>query len=171
MAPEIAQLNTSRRALLSLMSLLLIAGCVPLDFGTPPPSRTPVPTTRPATPPPAPVILSPVPEAPPAAPGTVEPQPSMRVAPPISAASQALLSQSRSHQAAGNYDLAAASIERAVRIDPREPLLWLELGSIRLKEGDFAQAEAVGRKALSLSAGDAALTARAEDLIATAKRR
>ncbi len=95
----------------------------------------------------------------------------MRVAPPISAASQALLSQSRSHQAAGNYDLAAASIERAVRIDPREPLLWLELGSIRLKEGDFAQAEAVGRKALSLSAGDAALTARAEDLIATAKRR
>ena len=90
---------------------------------------------------------------------------------PASAATQALLTQSRAHQAAGDYEQAAASIERALRIEPRQPLLWLELGNIRLKEGDFAQAEGMGRKALSLSAGDAALTARSEQLIATAKKR
>jgi len=89
----------------------------------------------------------------------------------VSSASQALLTQSRSHQAAGDYDLAAASIERALRIEPRQPRLWLELGKIRLKEADFAQAENMGRKALSLSAGDAVLTAQAEQLIETAKKR
>ena len=89
----------------------------------------------------------------------------------MSSATQALLNQSRVHQAAGRYEQAAASIERALRIDPRPPVLWLELGNIRLKEGDFTQAEGMGRKALSLSAGDAALTARAEQLIATAKKR
>jgi Flp pilus assembly protein TadD len=102
----------------------------------------------------------------------MEPQlPPARTAPPASAATQALLTQSRAHQAAGDYEQAAASIERALRIEPRQPLLWLELGNIRLKEGDFAQAEGMGRKALSLSAGDAALTARSEQLIATAKKR
>ena len=50
-------------------------------------------------------------------------------------------------------------------------MLWLELGSIRLSEGDFAQAESMGRKALSLATGDAALTAKAEQLIAAAKKR
>lgn len=152
------------------LALLLAAGCVPMDFGTPPSRRTEAPPARPVAPPPPTVVLKPVPEAPVIAPGTAEPQPPMRPAPTISAASQALLNQSRSAQAAGNYDLAAASIERALRIDPRQPLLWLELGNVRLKEGDYAQAEAVGRKALSLSAGDATLAARAEDLIAAAKR-
>lgn len=89
----------------------------------------------------------------------------------MSSASQALLAQSRSHQASGDYGLAAASVERALRIEPRQPVLWLELGNIRLKEADYAQAESMGRKALSLSAGDAALTARAEQLIAAASRR
>jgi Flp pilus assembly protein TadD len=89
----------------------------------------------------------------------------------VSSASQALLTQSRSHQASGNYDIAAASIERALRIEPRQPVLWLELGNIRLREADYAQAESMGRKALSLSAGDATLTAQAEQLIATAQKR
>ena len=151
--------------------LLLVAGCVPPDFGKPEPAaRAPVATT-PAPPPPV-AVVHPVPDAPPAPEGSVEPpSPPARTAPPVSAATQTLLTQSRVHQAAGRYEQAAASIERALRIDPRQPVLWLELGNIRIKEGDFAQAEGMGRKALSLSAGDAALTARAEALIATAKKR
>ena len=152
-----------------LGALLLVAGCVPPEFGTPEPvPRTPVPIK--AAPPG--VVISPVPDLPSAPAGSVEPpSPPPRAAPPASAAAQTLLTQSRAHQAAGNYPQAAASIERALRIEPRQPLLWLELGNIRLKEGDYAQAEGMGRKALSLSAGDAALTARSEQLIATAKKR
>jgi Flp pilus assembly protein TadD len=89
----------------------------------------------------------------------------------VSPAGQALLNESRSHAAAGRNAQAAASIERALRIEPRHPLLWLELGKLRLKEGDYAQAESLGRKALSLSAGDAAISARAQQLISTAKSR
>jgi len=153
---------------------LLAAGCVPPEMGQPPSTRAPVPSTAPtapSSPPPTVAVIRPVPdiEAPPPAPA--EPLPAPRTAPPVSAASQALLTQSRGHQAAGRYEQAAASIERALRIEPRQPVLWLELGNIRLKEGDFAQAESMGRKALSLATGDAALTARAEQLIATAKRR
>lgn len=62
-----------------------------------------------------------------------------------------------------------ASIERAIRIEPRHPALWIELGNLRFKEGDYAQAESLGRKALSLSAGDAALSARAQQLISATK--
>lgn len=154
-----------------MSTLLLVSGCVLPDFGVPQPaSRAPVPVTP--APPPSVAVIRPVPEEPPAAPGTVEPQPPpARTTPPVSAATQALVTQSRTYQAAGQYEQAAASIERALHIEPRQPLLWLELGSIRLKEGDFAQAEGMGRKALSLSAGDAALTARAEQLIGAARKR
>ena len=154
-----------------LGALLLLSGCVPPEFGTPEPvSRTPVPAK--ATPAPAGAVISPVPDLPSAPAGGVEPPaPPARTAPPAGAAARTLLTQSRAHQATGDYAQAAASIERALRIEPRQPLLWLELGTIRLKEGDFAQAESLGRKALSLSAGDATLTAKSEQLIATAKKR
>ncbi len=154
-----------------LFALLLVSGCVPPDFGKPETvPRTPVPAT-PAPPPPV-AVIQPVPERPPVPAGSVEPpSPPARTAPPAGAATQTLINQSRAHQAAGNYEQAAASIERALRIEPRQPLLWLELGNIRLKEGDYTQAEGMGRKALSLSAGDAALTARSEQLIGAAKKR
>ena len=158
-----------------LLGTLLLPGCIPVDFGTPPPApRTPVPTTTPS-PPPAAVVVRPVPDVPAPLPGSVEslpqtPTPS-RPAPPVNSATQALLNQSRAHQVAGRYEQAAASIERALRIEPRQGSLWLELGNIRLREGDFPQAESMGRKALSLSTGDPALKARAEQLIAAAKRR
>jgi hypothetical protein len=154
------------------VTALLVAGCVPPDMGKPqPPPRTPVPAPAPQTPPPPVAVIRPVPDADTAPPAPAEPLPAPRTAPPVSSASQALLTQSRGHQAAGRYEQAAASIERALRIEPRQPVLWLELGNIRLKEGDFAQAESMGRKALSLATGDTALTAKAEQLIAAARKR
>jgi Tetratricopeptide repeat len=153
----------------AVLVALLVTGCVPPDMGRPQPStRAPVPSTAP---PPAVAVIRPVPDLGEAPPAPAEPLPAPRTAPPVSSASQALLTQSRGHQAAGRYEQAAASIERALRIEPRQPVLWLELGNIRLKEGDFAQAESMGRKALSLATGDATLTARAEQLIAAAKKR
>jgi tetratricopeptide (TPR) repeat protein len=140
-------------------------------MGRPAPPPAPV-VAAPAPAPQAPgVVVRPVPEVGEAPPAPAEPLPVPRTAPPVSSASQTLLSQSRAHQAAGRYPQAAASIERALRIEPRQPVLWLELGNIRLKEGDFAQAESLGRKARSLATGDAALTARAEQLIAAARKR
>ena len=65
--------------------------------------------------------------------------------------SAVLLNQSRSEVAAGDYDAARATLERAVRIAPGDPWLWLELATIHYETGDLRQAEAHARKALSLA--------------------
>lgn len=88
----------------------------------------------------------------------------------MSAASQSLLQQSRSQQRAGDYPQAAATLERALRVDPSQPVLWLELGRVRLREGQFAQAEQLGRKVLSISGGNLAIESDALDLISRARR-
>ena len=81
------------------------------------------------------------------------------------------MQQSRAARAAGNYGQATATTERALRIDPNNPALWLELGEIALATGDTKQAETLARKALSLAADDRAVTAQAERLLRAAGTR
>jgi Flp pilus assembly protein TadD len=66
--------------------------------------------------------------------------------------------------------MATSSLERALRINPRDAEVWLELGWVKLKQGDRAQAENMGRRALSLAGSDPARRARCEELIAAARR-
>ncbi len=79
-----------------------------------------------------------------------------------------LVAEGRAELAAGDTGKAAASIERALRIEPRNSRWWTELGNVRLAEGDLEQALALGRKALRLAGGDSAARAAAEALIARA---
>jgi tetratricopeptide (TPR) repeat protein len=81
------------------------------------------------------------------------------------AASAVLLEQSRGERAAGSYADAAVSIERALRIDPNNPALWIELAEVKADEGDFDQAEMMARKALTLAGSDRSIMARAERLL------
>lgn len=60
---------------------------------------------------------------------------------------QELVTSSRSSRAIGDYALALADIERAVRIEPRNPRLWLALGEIHLLQDDSRQVAAMARKA------------------------
>jgi Flp pilus assembly protein TadD len=85
--------------------------------------------------------------------------------PKENAASAVLLEQSRDERAAGSYAEAAVSIERALRIDPNNPALWMELAEIKGAEGDFDQAEMMARKALTLAGSDRSIEARAERLL------
>src|SRR5256886_10363639 len=81
-------------------------------------------------------------------------------------AASALVTQARTQAGGGEYGQAAATLERALRIEPGNPLLWIELGRVRLSENNAAQAEAMGRKALALATGDAGAQAAAWQLIA-----
>jgi Flp pilus assembly protein TadD len=81
------------------------------------------------------------------------------------AASAVLLEQSRGERAAGSYAEATASIERALRIDPNNPALWIELAEIKAAEGDSEQAEMMARKALTLAGSDRSIMARADQLV------
>ncbi|MDH3978280.1 MAG: tetratricopeptide repeat protein, partial [Gammaproteobacteria bacterium] len=88
----------------------------------------------------------------------------------LSTAGRTLLEQSREQRQTGNTQLAAATLERAIRIEPEQPQYWLELGQIRLQQGNYPQAEQLGRKALSLSASGSQKAAESTQLIADALR-
>ena len=84
----------------------------------------------------------------------------------LGAAASALVTQARNQAGAGEYAAAGATLERALRIEPDNPLLWVELGRVQMGEGNAAQADGMGRKALSLATGDPAAQASAWRLIA-----
>jgi len=76
-----------------------------------------------------------------------------------------LVASSRVSRANGEYARALADIERAIRIEPRDPYLWLELGETHLALDDRQQAAANARKAMSVAGTDTAAKAAAEDLL------
>ena len=85
-------------------------------------------------------------------------------------AASALLAQAHAQANAGEYVAAGATLERALRIEPDTPLLWVELGRVQLAQGNAAQADAMGRKALALAAGDGEAQSAAWTLIAGSLR-
>jgi len=85
---------------------------------------------------------------------------------PTPNASSVLLVQSRTARDAGDFGAAAASIERALRIEPNSAALWLEYAELRLAEGDTEQAATLARKAASLAGEDQSIRNAAERLLA-----
>ena len=62
----------------------------------------------------------------------------------------ALLDRAQIDNEAGQREAAGASLERALRIEPRNPWLWLELAQLRLAQGQYAQAITLARKSNQL---------------------
>ena len=89
----------------------------------------------------------------------------------MGAASASLLLAGSEQRRAGDLGQASMTLERALRIEPRQPALWLELARVRLDEGNYAQAEQLARKAGSLAAGDDPLTHAIDRVIEEARRR
>ncbi len=85
-------------------------------------------------------------------------------------AATSLVSQAHTQLNGGDFGLAAATIERAMRVEPDNPLLWIELGRVRYTAGDVAQAQSMGRKALVLATGDPRAQSSAWKLIADSLR-
>ena len=77
-----------------------------------------------------------------------------------------LMDTARADAAAGRLANAAATLERALRIEPRNPRLWQELARVRLKQGQYAQAESVAARSNSWAGSDNALRAENWRLIA-----
>ena len=77
----------------------------------------------------------------------------LQPSPPQNTAVVALLAKAQTQTTAGQLDQASASLERALRIEPRNPLLWQELARVRLDQGQYRQAENLASKANAL-AGD-----------------
>jgi tetratricopeptide (TPR) repeat protein len=169
----------ARAALLAYVALA--AACASLSAPSRPPATasrpdatTPAPapsssnSTRPgsngdSTAPPPPITQPPT-STPPA-----RDVPIARPQSDASGASSALLEQSRAQRAAGSLPAARASLERALRIDPNNAALWLELGELELQTGNSTQAATMARKAMTLAGRDRRLTDRAEQLLRAAE--
>lgn len=83
------------------------------------------------------------------------------LSPPASqnAGVMALLDQSDQEAAAGRLSEAGASLERALRIEPRNPVLWQRLAQLRLEQGDYRQAENLAAKSNALALDERRLRA------------
>lgn len=133
----------NRSCVLCITALLLLAGCASVT--TPPPAEEVTITT----------------------PDAVAPQPGDAViAEPVSmpAVSEnraviALLDRARLDTGSGQREAAGASLERALRIEPRNGWLWHELAQLRLAQGQYAQAIALAQKSLSFAARERRLQA------------
>jgi Tfp pilus assembly protein PilF len=80
-----------------------------------------------------------------------------------------LMETARTESAAGRLVNAAASLERALRIEPRNPRLWQELARVRLKQGQHVQAEQVAARSNSWAGKDNELRAEKWLLVAEAR--
>jgi hypothetical protein len=163
------------RALILAASLALSACTLP-PFERTPPERSGPPASKPGSPGSGPVLTVP-PDVTPLPPGQTPseiPPPTTRVpkerprVPPatLSAPSKALVSQAQAQRRKGDLPGASVSLERALRIEPGNPLLWIEMGRLRMDQRNYPQAESMGRKALSTSVGDSTTQSAAWQLIA-----
>jgi tetratricopeptide (TPR) repeat protein len=150
------------RTLATLWLPLALAACALSRPPLPPPNTPAGPAGT------APQPGTAQPQAPPNEPGRPG-QPAVRQF-HLGAASSALVNQAHTLSGSGEFAQAAATLERALRIEPDNPLLWIELGRVRLGENNPAQADATGRKALALAVGDPTAQASAWRLIGDALR-
>jgi len=130
------------RTLLALLALL-VAGCAAI---------VPVP--------------GPAPERAPEPAAPEMPAPAARTE---SIAIAGLMDGASTDAAAGRLANAAAQLERALRIEPRNPRLWQELARVRLKQGDYIQVEGLAARSNSWARDDPALRAENWRLIAQAR--
>jgi Tfp pilus assembly protein PilF len=80
-----------------------------------------------------------------------------------------LMQSAHAEAAAGRLATAAASLERALRIEPRNPRLWHELARVRLRQGEYAQAESMAARSNAWAGSDTALRAENQRLIEQAR--
>lgn len=147
--------NVGRFGIAFLLGLLIPFGCALQPQS---PSKPSVSSDTPsASPTPEPTIT----RRPPSEAPQVEPTYSQPVA--------TLLAKAETELNAGQLDLSAASLERAIRISPRTPLLWQRLAQVNLRQGDARQAEAMALKSNSLISAELSLYRKNWELIAEAR--
>lgn len=82
----------------------------------------------------------------------------------------ALLDQAELQAQSGEGDQAAATLERALRIEPHNPWLWHRLAVLRLQQGRYQDAIELASRSNSLAAGDERLQNGNAEVIARSRQ-
>jgi tetratricopeptide (TPR) repeat protein len=154
-------------------SLVLVMLGVGLGCAGPAPV---VESERPSAPPPQPVeqpaddvVVTPLTDEPNAPVPLAEQLPESATA--VNPAVVALLDSAGKQSRAGEYDTAAATLERALEIEPTNAWLWHRLALIRLDQGAHRQAAGLAARSNSFAVADEKLQAENWSLIAEARKR
>lgn len=131
-----------------------VAMTTPPAASAPEPATPPAPAPRPAQPPPQPPA-----DLPPA-----------EISRDGNQAVVALLESADKYVKSNQLDKAGASLERALRIEPRNAGIWHDLAQIRLHQGQYQQAESLASKSNNLAGGNRMLQSRNWKLIASARK-
>jgi hypothetical protein len=136
--------------LVVLLVTLFVAGCATSPEPAPPSGPAPAPAPE------AQQLPAPPPE---------------RVPPPRAetTAVAGLMDSARTDTAAGRLTNAAATLERALRIEPRNARLWHELALVRFRQGDYAQAESLAARSNTLAGNDSEVRSANQRLIDDAR--
>jgi len=142
----------------------------------PAPEQTPTPTPPKANPDaaaPAPaqetVKPAPAPPPPPPPPPPSPPFQPLETFAPLSPAVGALVVAANQNSKSGNIESATTTIERAIRIEPRNATLYYKLALLRLKQSKPRLAEDLAKKSALLASGDTRLKKHSWLLIAKAR--
>ncbi|MCP3669339.1 MAG: tetratricopeptide repeat protein [Gammaproteobacteria bacterium] len=95
---------------------------------------------------------------------------SLEIKPTYSSPVEELLRLSKQQQGEGNTVAAVASVERALRIEPRNAYLWNRLARLRLEQGQGSRAVELAAKSRSLAGADNQLKADNWRLIAKVRQ-
>jgi tetratricopeptide (TPR) repeat protein len=170
MASEDTALSTAARRILASGLVLALGACsVPKPYVMPtaPQETAPAVVVKEVVPPPpAPVAQAPEPPKPTVKEAPEPPSREFRLGP----ATQALVNQAKLQITRGELPGASGTLDRALRIEPQNPLLWIEVARLRLTESDPKQAENCAKKALILGSTDANVRMTAGHLLADALR-
>lgn len=151
--------RTHSLALVLSAFLLLLAGCGE-------------PIRQPFSSRPAPVVANPVPK-----PSPAPARPPVQAKTPatgqgvLTAPTMALMQQAGEQADQGDLDGAVATLERAIRIQPKNPRLWHRMAELRLHQEQPILAVDLAKKSLSLAQGDRKIIQSNWALIAEAKKR
>jgi predicted negative regulator of RcsB-dependent stress response len=101
----------------------------------------------------------------------LQPQASSPPPPSNNTAVLALLDKAHAQADADQWDDAGVNLERALRIEPRNPVLWQELARTRLGQGQYSQAENLAAKSNALAGSSQILLADNWRIIGQARSR
>ncbi|MFW2366849.1 MAG: tetratricopeptide repeat protein [Desulforhopalus sp.] len=65
--------------------------------------------------------------------------------------------QAEEYRQQGNLDMAASTLERGLRLAPKDPLLWSQLAEIRLQQKNYQQARRLAEKSSSLAGSNSSI--------------
>jgi len=81
-----------------------------------------------------------------------------------------LINQAEADAENGDFARSGTALERALRIEPRNPVLWQMLARVRIDQQQYVQAENLAKKSNALGNGNRSLRRGNWQLISTARQ-